>query len=270
MEKLCRQIPLAVIAILVAAGLWYGPITQPDAYHVFADQSTHYDIPHFADVVSNLSFAAVALVGALSLRLTPRLPSLAHSWSGYRLFLIGLFLTALGSTYYHLEPNNARLVWDRLPIALACGGLLAGVWADARRKSADLLTNWMAVLAVYSVAWWYFTDLIDVGDLRPYLLFQVVPMLLIPLWQWIYRAPWSDRLSFGAALLLYAAAKATELYDHEIAAQLGTMTGHTIKHLLATLAAAVIVARLALRQRAISRRSSATQHKSLRLEATCA
>lgn len=253
METLRRQLPLVVIALIIAAGLWYGPIAQPEAYHAFADQITRYDIDHFADVVSNVGFALVAIVGALLLRRRQHRAPLVHGWAGYRLFLIGLFLTALGSTYYHLEPNNARLVWDRLPIALACGGLLAGVWADARQKSADLLTNWMAVLSVYSVAWWYITDLIDVGDLRPYLMFQILPMLLIPLWQWIYRSPLADRLSFGAALLLYAVAKATELYDHEIAAQLGTLTGHTLKHLLATLAAAVIVARLALRQRATGR-----------------
>lgn len=255
METLRRQLPLAVVALLIAAALWYGPIVQPDAYHSFADQSTYYDIAHFSDVISNLGFALVAICGAFLLRRGKRMPSLAHSWTGYRLFLTGLFLTALGSAYYHLEPNNARLVWDRLPIALTCGGLLAGVWADARQKSADLLTTWMAVLAAYSVAWWYVTDLIDVGDLRPYLMFQIVPMLLIPLLQWIYRSPAYDRLSFGVALLFYAAAKFAEMYDHEIAAQLGTITGHTLKHLLATLAAAVIVGRLAVRQRSASRRS---------------
>jgi DNA-binding HxlR family transcriptional regulator len=58
-------------------------------------------------------------------------------------------------------------------------------------------------------------------------------------------------LSYVVVLILYAAAKTTEIYDHEIAAQLGTMTGHTLKHLLATLAAAVIVARLAARQRPV-------------------
>ena len=108
MEKLLRQVPLAIIAILVAAGLWYGPITQPAGYHTFADQSAYYDIPHFADVVSNIGFALVAVAGALLLRRRQRHPSLAHSWSGYRLFLVGLFLTALGSTYYHLDPDNGR------------------------------------------------------------------------------------------------------------------------------------------------------------------
>ena len=75
MEKLLRQVPLAIVAILVAAGLWYGPITQPAGYHTFADQSAYYDIPHFADVVSNIGFALVAVAGALLLRRRQRHPS---------------------------------------------------------------------------------------------------------------------------------------------------------------------------------------------------
>ena len=140
----------------------------------------------------------------------------------------------------------------RLPRALtgfACGGLLAGVWGDVKRQSSAVLTAWLALLAIYSVAWWYFTEQAGDGDLRPYLMFQVLPMVLIPLWQWLYQAPTADRLSFGTALLLYAVAKVTELHDHEIAEATGLLTGHTIKHLLATAAAALIVARLAWRSR---------------------
>ena len=85
------------------------------------------------------------------------------------------------------------------------------------------------------------------GDLRPYLLLQVLPILLIPLWQWIYRMPAADRLAFGGALAIYVVAKFAELGDHEIAAALGAVTGHTLKHLLATGAAALIVGRLVCR-----------------------
>ncbi|MDM5181921.1 hypothetical protein PO883_32625 [Massilia sp. DJPM01] len=44
--------------------------------------------------------------------------------------LIGL--TAFGSSWYHLAPDDTRLVWDRLPIALACVSLprQAGKSAD--------------------------------------------------------------------------------------------------------------------------------------------
>ena len=140
--------------MLIGAALWYGPIAQLPDYHRFADQQTLFGIPHFADVVSNIGFAMVALWGACTLPRASGHATLAHGWAGYRLFLIGLFLTALGSAYYHLAPDNARLVWDRLPIALACGGLLAGVWGDARKQSSAVLTAWLALLAIYSVAWW--------------------------------------------------------------------------------------------------------------------
>jgi hypothetical protein len=163
------------------------------------------------------------------------------------LFLVGLFLTALGSSWYHLAPDNARLVWDRVPIALACGGLLAGVWGDVQRRESRHLAAMLALAAVASVGWWCFTDLSGSGDLRPYLLLQALPILLIPLWQWIYRLPGADRLAFGAALALYVVAKFAELNDHEIAALLGGLTGHTLKHLLAAGAAALIVGRLASR-----------------------
>ena len=161
--------------------------------------------------------------------------------------MIGLFLTALGSSFSHLAPDNARLVWDRLPIALACGGLLAGVWGDTRHKESCRIAAWLAIAAIASVGWWYFTEMSGRGDLRAYLLLQGLPILLIPLWQWIYAMPRADRLAFGGALVLYVIAKFAELNDHEIAALLGAATGHTLKHLLATGAAALIVARLVRR-----------------------
>ncbi|MCX7156376.1 MAG: hypothetical protein NTW45_08045 [Rhodocyclales bacterium] len=247
MKLAYRHLPLVVTALLAAAALFHGPIAQPAGYHDFADQKIVFGIPHFADVISNLGFAVVAVWGWIKLAPARRHPDIQSGWAGYRLFLIGLFLTALGSSWYHLAPDNASLVWDRLPIALACGGLLAGVWGDVRQQESRGLVAGLALIAVASVGWWYFTDLSGNGDLRPYLLLQGLPILLIPLWQWIYNTPGPDRLAFGAALALYVIAKFAELNDHEIAAALGGLTGHTLKHLLATAAAGLIVARLVRR-----------------------
>ena len=242
-----HHLPLLVTVLLAAAALFHGPIAQPAGYHDFADQNVVLGIPHFADVISNLGFALAAAWGWAKLAPASRHPEIRAGWAGYRLFLIGLFLTALGSSWYHLAPDNARLVWDRLPIALACGGLLAGVWGDVHHKQSSRLAAWLALFAVVSVGWWYLTDLSGNGDLRAYLLLQGLPILLIPLWQWIYDMPNADRLAFGAALALYVVAKLAELNDHEIAAALGAVTGHTLKHLLASGAAALIVARLGRR-----------------------
>ncbi len=247
MKTLHHRLPLLVTVLLAAAALFHGPIHQPAGYHDFADQTLRFGIPHFCDVTSNLGFALAALWGWIKLAPLRAHPDLRCGWAGYRLFLIGLFLTALGSSWYHLAPDNAGLVWDRLPIALACAGLLAGVWGDVHGKQSRTLVAWLAPAAAASVAWWYFTDLTGNGDLRPYLLLQVLPILLIPLWQWIYKAPGADRLAFGAALAIYVVAKFAELGDHEIAAALGPITGHTLKHLLATAAAVLIVGRLVIR-----------------------
>ena len=64
--------------------------------------------------------------------------------------------------------------------------------------------------------------------------------MLIPLWQWNARSPRADRLAFALAILLYALAKVFELRDQATLDVLGFMSGHTMKHLLATLAGAVL------------------------------
>ena len=43
----------------------------------------------------------------------------------YVVFFIGMLLTAVGSSYYHLEPDNERLFWDRLPMTIAFMSLIA-------------------------------------------------------------------------------------------------------------------------------------------------
>lgn len=56
-----------------------------------------------------------------------------------------------------------------------------------------------------------------------------------------HRFPIIARRAFFGALLIYVVAKLAELGDYEIAAVVGPLTGHTLKHLLATVAAAVLV-----------------------------
>lgn len=245
MKRHHRYVPTVAIAIVAALMLLHGLIPQLERYHDFADHSLWAGIPHAADVLSNLGFAVVALWSAIRVWPQRHHPALGAGCVGYFVFLLALVLTAVGSTYYHLAPDDWRLVWDRLPIALACAGLLAGVRATlAPRVNVKIEIIGLALFAVASVAWWYVGQKNGSGDLRPYLLLQGAPLLLIPLWQAVYGANRADRLWFGFALLLYVSAKFTEVHDHEIHAMLGWITGHTIKHMLATAAAWVLVARL--------------------------
>jgi len=220
----------------------HGRIAQPIHYHAFADQSVASGIHHAGDVLSNAGFALVALWGWLTLWPRRNSDQLRAGWPGYRLFLIALFLTAFGSAWYHLSPDNIRLIWDRLPIALACAGLLVGVRGDTRAGlKTEIEAAVLGCCAVASVAWWVWTDANGADDLRPYLLLQGLPLVLIPLWQKIYRAPPPDRIAFAAAMGLYVLAKVAELFDHEIANALGFVSGHALKHLIATMATAAVV-----------------------------
>lgn len=156
-----RHLPTLSALVLCAALLLHGPVAQFADYHAFADQESLFGIPHAGDVLSNLCFAAVALwaVFCMGWRLWEQ--------PGWMLFVVGLMLTAIGSSYYHLEPGNARLLWDRLPIALTCAGLLAATRAMYVRPDHEARdTLLLASCAVASVLWWRWTDLQGHGDLR--------------------------------------------------------------------------------------------------------
>lgn len=241
---------------LVLLMAWYGPIHQPPHYHAFADSRAGLGIQNAADVLSNLGFAVAGIWGLLRLGGMQELSGARH---GLRLFLIALVLTAAGSAYYHLQPDDARLVWDRIPIALACAGLLAAVHAQTGGgRWATRNTALLALAAVLSVVWWQHT-----ADLRPYLLLQVLPLILIPLWQHLHATPRRERRAYMLAILLYVLAKLAEIGDHEILTITQTISGHTLKHLLAAIGAAVIVLQVIAPRdrRAITSRTPASLQK---------
>ena len=264
MHPMQRWIPAAVMLAIAAAMLAHGPIAQLPHYHEFADTRALLGIPNAADVLSNLGFALVGTWGLAALAAHRRDPRIARGWPGHAVFLLSLLLVAAGSAWYHLAPDNARLFWDRTPIALLCAGLLAAVDADTRE---DAQPRWLLpaliAAAVASVEWWSFTAARGAGDLRPYLLMQAAPLVLIPLWQALRGAPRRDRIAFGAAIALYALAKVAELGDHFIFAALGFMSGHTLKHLLSVAASAVLAGNVLARVSAGKRQASGEAHSSV-------
>jgi hypothetical protein len=87
-------------------------------------------VANFLNVASNLPFLTVGVLGLKSLfrhgAVGPQGPvqERAERWPLLVLFA-GVLLTAFGSAYYHLAPDNDRLVWDRLPMTVAFMRLFA-------------------------------------------------------------------------------------------------------------------------------------------------
>jgi hypothetical protein len=257
MSRALRVAVLAVIAIGCAVALLqYGRIPQPAAYHAFADTRMLLRIPNGLNVLSNVPFFFVGLAG---LRLIGRGPSRdpdgpfrpgAHTAfetlrerPAYVLFFVGIFLTTFGSGYYHWRPDTLRLFWDRLPMAMAFSALFAVVIAERISVYASRMLLLPLVFAgIASVVLWRVSEQAGRGDLRPYLFVQLFPMLALPLMILMFRSRYSRGLELLGVIGVYAVAKVAEIFDQDVfVLTMGTISGHTIKHLLAAVSAWLVV-----------------------------
>jgi hypothetical protein len=234
-----------------AAGFAFVPrIPQPESYHAFADQRTFLGVPRGLDVLSNLPFLVVGWMGLAAIRprarrdlfLDPR-----ERWP-YAVFFAGVFVTALGSGWYHLQPSDARLVWDRLPIAVSIMGLLAGIVGERISPTAGRrLLIPLIFVGAGSVFYWWWTETLGRGDLRAYLSVQLFPVVMILLIVWFFPARYTHVAAIPGALGLYIAAKLCEAFDAQIFSLLHLISGHTLKHLFAAAAPYLILQMLTRR-----------------------
>ena len=273
MASAVRALLLLVVGLAVAFALYrHGPIAQDAGYHHFADTRTlslgGVRIPNALNVLTNLPFALVGMLGLAFLRRGPsRDPDGpyrpgAHTAfeslrerPAYVLFFVGVLLTTFGSGYYHLAPSTMRLFWDRLPMAIGFSAIVAAVMAER----VSIYWSRMALLplvfiGIASVVWWRITELHGHGDLRAYLFVQLFPVLSVPLMLALFPARYSRGIELLFVVLVYVGAKAAEHFDlavWEITRHV--VSGHSVKHVLAALATWLVVDMLKKRGRAIPR-----------------
>jgi len=238
-------IALATALLPWLAGTWLPPLAQPQSYHDFADQSTLWGIPHALDVLSNFGFIAVGLWGLFAAARGRFNFSLAPTArSAWLAMFVGLTLTGLGSAFYHWAPSDPTLVWDRLPMALAFSGLVAGTLADRTQRAGWVLLVPLVATAVGSVIAWAIS-----GNLVPYLAVQVTYVVAAIFATATLRSPYTHAGWLFGALGAYAGAFACERLDVAISNALGgVVSGHTLKHLLAAAAVLVLGRMLELRR----------------------
>lgn len=221
---------------LVAASLSLPPLPQPPAYHRFADESLCLGIPHCQDTLSNLLFVLTGSAGLVFLASPPgqhafldrreRLP--------YLLFFWAVIAVGGASAYYHLAPDNGRLVWDRMAVALALMAWFAAIVCEradiawGRRLLPPLL-----LFGVSSAAYWGWSEGTGHGDLRAYGLMQLLPFIYVPLLLRLYPPRYDGDRDVMLVWGLYLLALLCDFLDRPIAAANGVVSGHTLKHILA-------------------------------------
>jgi len=228
---------IAPAVILAMIALFLPVIPQPLSYHNFADQRGWIGIPNFGDVVSNVPFAIVGIGGLLVMFTAGKLQFVdsRERWP-YLVMFASLILTAIGSAYYHLAPDNDRLVWDRIPIMIVFMALLAAVIGERVGITAGLaLFPVLEIVGVASVLYWQSTEQRGHGDLRFYAAVQVYAILILLLV--LLLPPRYTRGSDLAVVVgLYALAKLLEECDRQVFARGHIVSGHTLKHLAAAAA----------------------------------
>ena len=228
-------------------------IPQPQSYHQFADRRTFLGIPNFGDVASNLPFALIGLWGLIVL-LKPDTARLEQCFIDHRerwpyLFIfVGLLLTAAGSSYYHLAPDNARLVWDRLPMTVVFMSIVGAVIMERVSLRAGLwLLPILLLIGLGSVFQWYASELRGAGDLRFYAAVQVYAGLIL-LVGLLFPSRYTRACDFAVVVGFYVLAKTLEMLDRPVFRLTHFVSGHTLKHLAAAAAGYWILRMLQMRR----------------------
>lgn len=244
-DRLSRKrrvaVVLAVVVVAVVGVSVLPPISDEPSYLRFADTRGLAGLPNFADVVSNLAFVVAGALGVafvLGIRLGTRTFARPSERWTYFVFFAGVFLAGFGSAYFHLAPDSVRLAVDRIPITVALMGFLAATVADrvGPRLGVALLVP-LAAAGLGSVVFWFRGELTGAGDLRPYVLVQYLPMVLVPLLCFLYPSRYTHGASVWGALALYGLAKLGEVCDAAVLSVGHIVSGHTLKHVLGGLAA---------------------------------
>jgi len=236
------------LTLLAGVALWlFTPaVAQPEGYFPFADQRRWLGIPNAADVLSNLAFVAVGLLGLLRLvrGLGPQEPVARLS---LYTFFIGLFLTGFGSAWFHWNPTNDTLVGDRLPMTIAFAGVFGAMLAERiSTRSGLVVLLLMLVVGPASVFYWRAT-----GDLSAYAIVQFGGMAAILLLLTL-TAKGHDPFPWWALIAWYGVAKIAEWGDVFVwNATREAFAGHMLKHLTAALGGLAIAN--ALRRPAMKR-----------------
>lgn len=235
-------------ALLAYVGVTLSPHGHDHLYahgHPFIDARGWMGVPNVFDVLSNAPLALAGLWGLVVLKRADGAAFHINTDQSLWVFCWGLVFTAVGSSAYHWAPDAQGLVFDRLGMAVTFAGALG--LAMAERVGALIARN--TLLAMLLVGCLSAVMPLAHGNVLPWAVVQFGGMAFMA-WAALRRPlPTALGVSLGSLLAVYAMAKAFEMADAGVFHATGDLvSGHTLKHLMAALAAWPVIR--AMRQNA--------------------
>jgi hypothetical protein len=241
-----RELTLGLVVLCLLGLALFGPsLAQPGAYHQFANQSTWFGIHNASDVLSNLPFGIAGIWGfwvlhqSLAQIIQPTATEQVRNIC-IAVFFCGLLATSVGSSWYHLQPDHTGLAVDRLTMAIAFAGLL-GVAACERISARSSMALMMFTVLAGPLSLWHSTL---TGNILPWAVVQFGGLAILIGLSFVKTQ--ASAVSLPWIVAIYALAKFFEHFDVQVFELTGHLvSGHTLKHLVASLVIFVVVNALA-------------------------
>jgi len=244
-EKVGSYLIGAIFIAVIAIFFLVAPVGQDLGYHNFSDGNGFSYLPNTLNVLSNIPFFLVGLTGLVAMNRGGKqsLKLIDNNRLPYFFLFAGAVLVGVGSSYYHLIPNNETLVWDRIPMTIAFMGLYSVIISEfISVRLGKLAIIPLIVIGICSVLYWWFTEIDGVGDLRFYAVIQFFPVLTIPIILIFFRSKFDYVRGYWVLIATYVGAKIFETLDHQIHNLLIIISGHSIKHVLPAIGLYYLVA----------------------------
>ena len=227
----------AVSICFIVAVFCIKRFAQNSHYHLFSDNIEIFAIPNFNNVISNFPFIVFGIIGITFIIKKHKKNQKSTILLASLFFFLGIFFTGIGSSYYHLYPNTNTLVWDRLPMVIVFMSFFSSIITENISNSLGKKSLvYLLIIGVISVLYWYITELFGIGDLRLYVIVQFLPLILIPLILLMFNNLSSSNKYYWFIIGIYILAKIFETFDEQIYLITNVISGHTIKHLVASIA----------------------------------
>ena len=239
-----KNIFCSIFFITLFMGVTYllSPIYQPAEYTEFADTRTFkwigISIPNFMDVITNLPYLIFGLIGLALIYFRKKYLS-KNLFCHLLVIFIGLVITSIGSSYFHLVLDKLSLFIDRIGIAIVISGILGLViYQKLNQKLSVIYSIIFLLILMVSNYYWYLTN-----DLAPWSIAQVLGIVIVFVLGFKSNIDLKfPTINYWLIITLYLIAKICEFSDNfffEITNNI--ISGHSIKHLISSLAAIPIL-----------------------------
>lgn len=237
---------LAAFIVLTLVALLSPALHEPTRM-AFADDRAWGPLPNAMDVLSNAPFALLGLWGLVRLQRIDMALHQAHAacWQALPeppantldcawLFCAGLLATAAGSVFFHLQPDALGLAVDRAGMVVAFAGIVGLAVCERVSQRAGWPAAWCALAGgLVAVAVSQAT-----GNVLPWALVQFGGMALVLVLSLAPPVAGALGVRLGWVIGCYALAKLFEQADATLYEATGHLvSGHSVKHLTAALAA---------------------------------